>query len=55
MKNVNIAERQKVLEKKLKQAAKQNIEGLFKEYETSREGISIVELEEREENLIQNG
>ena len=49
MKNNNILEKQKELEKELIEDSKLEKEFLFKKYKTSFEGLSIVDIEEKQE------
>lgn len=54
MRNINITERQKCLEKNLKENAKLKLDKLFEKYETSIEGISVVNVEEKLEEYGKN-
>ena len=47
MKNNNIIEKQKELEKELRKDAKMNVSELLKKYKTSYEGLSIVNIEDK--------
>lgn len=49
MKQNKIEESQKYVEKNLKRCSKLKVEELFKEYKTSYEGLSVVEIEDRVE------
>lgn len=54
MKNNNITEKQKLLEKNLKEDAKLNIKKIFEKYETSTEGLSVVDIEDKQERFGKN-
>ena len=54
MKNNNILEKQKELEKELIEDSKLEKEFLFKKYKTSFEGLSIVDIEEKQEIFGKN-
>lgn len=54
MKNNNIIERQKILEKNLREDAKLSLKELFEKYETSDEGLSVVNIEEKQEKFGKN-
>ena len=54
MKNSAIAERQKKLEEELKSDSKLKVEELFKKYNTSKEGLSIVNIDEMLEEYGEN-
>ena len=49
MKKTNIQERQKELEKELLEDSKLDVKKLFEKYKTSYEGISIVDIEEKQD------
>lgn len=52
--NKNVLEKQKIVEKELKENSKKKLEQLFEELRTSINGISIVELEDRLEESGKN-
>lgn len=52
--NKNIAERQKIVEKSLRENSKLNLKKLFEKLKTSINGISIVDLEEKQEEYGKN-
>ena len=54
MKTINLNEKQKMIEKKLKDNSKIKVEDLLKKYKTSMEGISVVEVDERIEEYGKN-
>lgn len=54
MKQNKIEESQKYVEKNLKRCSKLKVEKLFKEYKTSYEGLSVVEIEDRVEEYGKN-
>ena len=54
MKNNNILEKQKELEKELIEDSKLEKESLFQKYKTSIEGVSIVDIEEKQEMFGKN-
>ena len=54
MKQNKIEESQKYVEKNLKRCSKLKVEELFKEYKTSYEGLSVVEIEDRVEEYGKN-
>ena len=54
MKSNNIIERQKIIEKELKENSKLDVEKLFQKYKTSKEGLSIVDIEEKLEEFGKN-
>ena len=54
MKNNNIIQKQKDLEKELSDDAKLSIEDIFKKYETSYEGLSVVNIEEKLDEFGKN-
>ena len=54
MKENKIEEKQKIVQENLKRYSSINVQGLFDEFKTSYEGISIVELEDRIEEYGKN-
>ena len=54
MKNNNIVEKQKILESKLREAAKYSLDELYEKYKTSEEGISVVDIEDKLEEYGKN-
>ena len=54
MKNNNILERQKELEKELRDDSVLETKKLFEKYKTSMEGVSVVDIEEKQEEFGKN-